>query len=298
MKVCLIGVCSGWGAQVRDTEMGFETLMNDHLLDFLQANHIEISCVNKLIPEKRAFDENVALNESLPLISELNKRICKFVEMALDRREFPIVIGGDHSIAVGTWNGVFHFFKKIGYGSMGLIWIDAHMDSHTLDTTPSGAWHGMPLAALMGYGEYEFRHIYDEVPLKPENLILIGIRSFEEGESLLLKKLGVKIYFDDEVQKKGISNVLQEAVEHLAKRVDFFGVSLDIDSITPVDAPGVGSPEIGGPKAKDLIDALDSFKNHEKFKAFELVEFNPKKDLDGKTLKICKEVLSKILDKN
>ena len=181
---------------------------------------------------------------------------------------------------------------------MGLIWIDAHMDSHTFETTPSGAPHGMPLAGLLGHGDPSLAKLKGKDPvLLPDNVCLVGPRSFEEGEAKLLKKLGVMIYFAEEVQKRGIGEVLKEAVQYVSRHTKVFGVSLDLDVICPEEAPGVGSPEKGGVHACDLKIALSSVKDHPHFKVFELVEYNPKRNHHKQTATLCFEILSKVLNK-
>ena len=294
----LIGAASGWGAQVRECEEGPEVLKNAHLLEALKDRRIPVRGWEMLYPIKKAKNGFISLAQCLPLIHELNYSLANSVEKALSLHEFPIILGGDHSIAVGTWNGAYQFFKKAGDLPLGLIWIDAHMDAHTPETTPSGAWHGMPLAGLLGYGAPPFSALKEETPvLLPEHVCLIGSRSFEEGEAALLKRLNVRIYFDEEVKERGIESVLQEAIDYIKCRTKVFGVSLDLDVIDPQQAPGVGSPEPGGLDANEIISALQLLEKEEQFKVFELVEFNPRKAHYEKTAKICFEILQTIMKK-
>ncbi len=289
----LIGAASGWGAQIRACEEGPEILKEQHLLEKLRKRGISITDFKILHPQKRTKQENIPLPKALPIIHDFNMRLSNEVERTLQAGEFPIVLGGDHSIAVGTWNGVHHFLQKKESLPMGLIWIDAHMDSHTPQTSHSGAWHGMPLAALLGRGDPSMsKLITKESVLDPQNLCLIGIRSFEEGEAELLKRLKVRIFFAEEVKEKGIGVVLKEALLHIKRRTKAIGVSLDLDVITSEEAPGVGSPEAGGIHAKELIKALELLKNEPTLKAFELVEYNPQRNQHLKTGHLCVELLS------
>jgi len=292
----LIGAASGWGAQIRECEEGPEVLRTRHLLDDLRENNIPISTWEMIHPAKKAKDNLISLSACLPLIHDFTVHLADAVEKTLSSHEFPVVLGGDHSIALGTWNGAYQFFQKKNSLPLGLIWIDAHMDAHTLETTPSGAWHGMPLAGLLGYGVPLLAKLKESNPvLLPENLCLIGTRSFEEGEARLLKRLNVRIFMANEVKERGIESVLKEAIDHVRRRTKVFGVSLDLDVVDPQEAPGVGSPEPGGLNAKDLMKALLLLKNQEQFKAFELVEYNPKRDLHGKTAILCQEILKAVL---
>lgn len=204
-------------------------------------------------------------------------------------KQFFITIGGDHACAIGTWSGVSCAVKK----PLGLIWIDAHMDSHTEATTPSQNIHGMPLAALLGHGVPELTNMLCAGPkILPENLILIGQRSFESGEAELLKKLNVKIYYMEEVAQRGIAAVMQEATESLAKRCENFGVSLDIDAMDPIDVPGTGSKEPNGIRSAELLPLWHKLINHPQCIAAEIAEFNPKLDKNNITLELMRELIS------
>lgn len=290
-KYRIIGAAAGWGAQIRACEEGPEALQAIGLFESLKLAGISVKGWDTLFPLERAKDADIPLSEVLPLIYDFNQRLAELVAARIDKGEFPVILGGDHSIAVGTWNGVHKSVKQLG-----LLWIDAHMDAHTPETTPSGAWHGMPLAALLGFGDPKMtKLLHDEPVLRPENICLIGIRSFEEGEMALLKRLNVKIFFIEEVFERGIKTVLQEAVEHVSRATEGFGVSLDLDVIDPLEAPGVGSPEAGGIPSADLIKALRIFHHHPQLKALEIVEYNPQRNHLNKTAELCCEILKAIL---
>lgn len=296
MHYQFIGAATGWGAQIRECELGPERLKEEQLIEKLRERKFSVSELALLYPLKKAREAKVPLIETLSLVHEFNLHLEKEVEKALELGHFPVVLGGDHSIAVGTWNGVYQFYKRKERLPLGLIWIDAHMDAHTPKTTPSGAWHGMPLAGLLGYGDPAMsRLIQDEPVLSPENLCLIGARSFEEGEAELLERLNVRIYFEKEVQKRGMEAILKEALSHVSQHSKVLGVSLDVDVVCPEEAPGVGSPEKGGVPAQELLKALSLLRNYKQFKAFELVEYNPQKDPHKQTAKLCLDILSQVL---
>lgn len=289
----LISACSGWGAQIRECETGPDALRNGGCLEKLRIHQVPVVEWDTLYPLIRHSDRDVALSDALPLIVDFNQKLADKVLDVLKRGFFPVVIGGDHSIAVGTWNGMGNY---LGEEPFGMIWIDAHMDSHTTETTPSGAWHGMPLAALMGHGELSSSMLERKKPvLLPQNLCLVGVRSFEKGEVELLKQLNVKIYMADEVNQRGVQTVLKEAVAYVTKQTKKFCVSLDLDVIDPLEAPGVGSPEPGGLSADELIKALAFIGKDERLTGFELVEFNPVRDQEKKTFSLCYRILSAVL---
>ncbi len=284
----IIGACSCWGAQVRACEKGPEELVQGRVFERLNKKGIAIDEVEMLYPDKQAREEEIPLSESLPLVRDFNLQLYQAVKKALDNQAFPIVLGGDHSIAIGTWNA----FKP----PFGLIWIDAHMDAHTETTSPSGAYHGMPVAALLGRGLPEMAELIKKEPvLKPENLVYIGVRSFEEGEAALLKELGVKIYFMEEVKERGLKKILPEAIAHVTRHVSRYGVSLDLDAFDVSEAPGVGSPEEGGIGKKEFLPLLHLFGKDPRFMGFELVEYNPERDQNSKTQELAFEVLYEVM---
>ena len=206
------------------------------------------------------------------------------LSLAREEKAF-CVIGGDHSCAIGTWSAVAHANRL--RGDIGLIWIDAHMDSHTPTTSTTQNIHGMPVAHLLGEGTERLTQLFDSAPkIKPNNLIIIGIRSYEPSEAALLKRLGVTVIFMEEVRQRGIHAVLTEASHRLTQTTCGFGISIDMDAIDPHDAPGVGCPEAHGLEGAALVSALQSMPYQSPFLGLELTEFNPIVDQDGKTAKL------------
>lgn len=216
----------------------------------------------------------------------LAKRISEFTR---NKQKFS-VIGGDHTSAIGTWSGVYDALHE--EGDIGLIWLDAHMDSHTPETTESGRIHGMPLACLLGYGYSSLTSILNTSPkVKPENICLIGVRSFEKGEAVLLKELNVRIYFMDEVKSRGFEVVLKEAVANIRAKTIRYGLSIDLDSIDPLEAPGVDVPEPNGIIVNDFLNGLSAIASDPKLVGSEIVEFDPLRDQEQKTEKLIASLL-------
>ena len=155
---------------------------------------------------------------------------------------FPLVLGGDHSIAIGTLAGVSKHYQNLG-----VIWFDAHGDLNTEETSPSGNIHGMPLAVSLGIGHPDLVNIYGYAPkVKPEHIVIIGARSLDEGEKKLIREKGIKVYTMHEIDRLGMTKVMEECISYLKERTDGVHLSLDLDGLDPVDAPGVGTPVIGG----------------------------------------------------
>lgn len=218
-------------------------------------------------------------------------KIAAEVSDAIRNYRFAGVYGGDHSCAIGTWNGVADAYAAQGH--IGLIWIDAHMDSHTPQTSPSGRLHGMPVACLLGKGHAVLCQTgYHPSAVLPQNLCLVGVRSYEGEEAQLLKQLGVRVYTIDDVHRLGMAQVLMQARAHVMREAVAYGISIDLDSLDPSDAPGVGSPVAGGLHSEELIDALRQLRDDRQLTAIEIAELNPLLDLDQRTTALALDLLS------
>lgn len=282
----------GWGAKRHETQDGPKTLEALGLFKLLsERNQVN---VNYLTPN-RSYSVGDELNyaQRLNEVHLFTAKLAQAVYSSMKAVHFPIVIGGDHAIAIGTWNGVVNALQASQ--SFGLIWLDAHMDSHTPQTTPSKAIHGMPLAVLLGKGESSLVNVCEQPPtLNPKHVVLIGVRSFEEGEEQFLKNKNVKIYYIDEVKKRGFQTVFKEALALVKKDTLGFGVSVDLDAFDPILVPGVGSPEADGLLPEDFYQALSEIKTDSQFKALEIAEFNPTRDISNKTASIIQNIILKL----
>lgn len=229
----------------------------------------------------------------LPELSEISTLLAKDVAGAVKAGAPFCVLGGDHSCGIGTWSGVAHALRQ--KGPLGLIWVDAHMDTHTPDTSPTQNIHGMPVAHLLGRGIKALRELLDETPkVLPEHLCLIGIRSFEPGEAQLLKDLKVKVYDMEEVADRGIETVFKEAHDALLAKVSYLGLTLDLDAFDPIDAPGVGCREPGGIRGVEFVKAVQGVAHHPGFVGLEIAELNPLLDEQAKTAKLIVEILKAV----
>lgn len=237
---------------------------------------------------------NLPLQDILPSVVELNQELAQYTASFVKNNKFFTILGGDHSSAIGTWSGAK---QGLGENALGLIWIDAHMDSHTPTTTLSGNIHGMPLACLLGLGDPALIHITSPaVKLRPENLCLIGVRSYEQGEAELLKKLNVKVFFMDEVKQRGMNAVMKEALAIVTQRTAGFGISIDIDALEPSEAPGTGVPEPGGILPDELCQSLKWLSVYQKqFIGAEIAEFDPSRDQEHKTEIVIGKLLKAIV---
>ena len=221
-------------------------------------------------------------------LAKLNQSISRFTQHWTEQNQPFLVIGGDHSCALGTWGGVMNGLQQPG--KFGLIWLDAHMDAHTFATSPSGNIHGMPLAALLGRADQRLAAMYPGSGfVKPENLILIGVRSYEHQEYDLLKQAGVEIVFAEQIDR--LADVLIKAIDKLSRSCELIGISIDLDFIDPGDAPGVETPAQGGIKAGELLEALSLINRPPLICGLEISEFNPENDSENKTLQLMKAMI-------
>ena len=229
-------------------------------------------------------------------VRQINEKLAHLTATLTRQNQFFSIIGGDHTSAIGTWSGVQDVKREAG--EIGLIWIDAHMDSHTPETTESGRIHGMPLAALLGFGYPTLTTILNHsAKFKPENVCLIGVRSYEKGEAALLKRLNIRTYMMEEVSQRGFITVLQEAIQLVSRHTIGYGLSIDLDALDPKDAPGVDVPEPNGIHANDLISGLSDVLPDPRLLGVEIVEFDPTKDKAQLTEKLIAQLIDVIATK-
>ena len=226
----------------------------------------------------------------LAAVSRLCGLLASAVADARRRGELPCVLGGDHSCAGGTWSGVARTVR----GDLGLVWIDAHMDSHTPATSHTGRLHGMPLAWLLGADDDPLYGLASGV-IEPRNVCLLGVRSFEPEEQARLAGLGVRVIMADEVLKRGIDDTFDEALEIACAGTAAFGISIDLDVVTPEEVPAVGTPAEAGLTSTDLVRALERIGGRDRLAAVELVEYCPRLDPDGASARVAVDLLAAAL---
>lgn len=278
-RVVLLGYASGIGAKDPGCGEGPLRLRTSGLDDMLRARGVDAVWGELYFPEPRREEP---VRET---IQRLNKRLTLRVTEILENGGRPLVLGGDHSSAAGTWRGVV---SALGEDKqLGLLWVDAHLDAHTPETTHSGMIHGMPLAMLLGRLG---RGGPGQAVVQPEHVAIVGARSYEPEEMALLRELGVRIYGMEEVERRGLAEVMREAHARVADETDAYGISVDVDSMDPNDAPGVGTPERGGLRARPLRAALAEIVAARAPIALEIAEFNPLHDEDDRTLHLVHEL--------
>jgi arginase len=283
-KIRIIGVPMDLGQSRRGVDMGPSALRVAGLQSRLkQLGHTveDIGNVPVKQPEEQPYGEKRAkyLNE----IAETCRGLAEMTEQTLAEGFLPVVLGGDHSIAVGSCSGVSDFFrkqsKKIGY-----LWLDAHGDMNTPESSPSGNVHGMPLAALIGYGAPELVELLGYRPkIEPRNVAIVGVRDLDAKERRLVKESGVHALTMRDIDERGMREVMSEALRFAMDDTDGVAVSLDMDVIDPSDAPGVGTPVRGGITYREAHLAMEMIADSEAMVSLEIVEINPVIDLHNTT---------------
>ena len=290
--VRLIGAGSGWGAGVREAEDGPRGLHAFGLAERLAALGVRASWAQMVEPEKRWRDHgDLSQPEVFDLVARHNGALADAVAKAMAARALPVVIGGDHAIAMGTWGGVARAVRRAPFG---LIWMDAHLDAHTVATSPSMNPHGMSAAVLLGHGAPEFLAVSGGA-LRPEHLCYIGVRSYEVGEWALLHRLGVRIFYMEEVRERGLAAVMADALAIVTRGTRGFGLTIDLDGFDPADVPGVGLPVADGLRGAEATSVLRGIARDPRLRALEIVEYAPALDRDHRTAELVLALLSSAL---
>jgi arginase len=291
-KIRVLGVPLDLGASRRGVDMGPSAMRVAGLEARLEALGHEVDDGGNIrveIAETQASGSSNA--RYLTEIAETCSRTAEAVLKTLEEGMTPLLLGGDHSLAVGSVSGVAEFYRRRGE-KIGLVWIDAHTDINTPETSPSGNVHGMPLAALLGLGPEPLAKIYGYSPkIDPENVVLIGIRDIDAAERENIRRGGVThVYTMRDIDERGMRAVMEEALIAAASGTAGYHVSLDMDWIDPEDAPGVGTPVRGGATYREAHLAMEILADHGRLLSFELVEVNPVIDEHNRTADLAVEL--------
>ncbi|MDQ0157489.1 arginase [Robertmurraya andreesenii] len=279
-KLAIIGMPMDLGQTRRGVDMGPSAIRYAGINERLNTLFDEVRDLGDIEvgrPEVSIDKESNLRN--LELIAEKTTSLAKKIDEVVQSGSFPLVLGGDHSIAIGTLAGVSKHYENLG-----VIWYDAHGDLNTAETSPSGNIHGMPLAVSLGLGHPLLINIGGYLPkVKPENIVIIGARSLDEGERELIKEKGIRVYTMHEIDRLGMTRVMEESIEYLKERTDGVHLSLDLDALDPTDAPGVGTPVNGGISYRESHLAMEMLAEANMITSAEFVEVNPILDERNKT---------------
>jgi arginase len=283
-KVRIIGVPMDLGQSRRGVDMGPSALRVAGLQQRIkQLGHTveDIGNIPVKQPEEQPYGEKRAkyLNE----IAETCKGLAEMTEKTIAEGILPLVLGGDHSIAIGSIGGAASHFRK-KEKRIGCLWLDAHGDMNTPESSPSGNVHGMPLASLIGYGAPELTELAGFKPMvEPRNVAIVGVRDLDAKERRIVKESGVHVFTMRDIDERGMREVMTEALRFATDDTDGMAVSLDLDFVDPEDAPGVGTPVRGGVTYREAHLAMEMIADSEAMVSLEVVEINPVIDLHNKT---------------
>lgn len=286
-EITMLGVPMDLGASRRGVEMGPSAVRLAKLEERLESlGHTVVDEGDVTVPTRETLGIGRGV-DFLPTISAVCAEVARHTARTVSSGAVPLVLGGDHSIAAGSVAGVADALSKRGE-SLGVVWLDAHSDLHTPESSETGNVHGMPVAHLLGQGASEMHQITDTTPsVKPENFVIIGARDLDSAEKDHAREWGVRVYTMREIDERGMREVLREAVGLVSAGTSGIHVSLDLDFVDPKEAPGVGTPVRGGATYREAHLAMETLADTGKIVSMDLVEVNPVLDRFNQTAELA-----------
>jgi len=297
-QVAVIGLPLDLGAGRRGVDMGPSAMRVAGLGARLEGLGYKVEDLGNLpVEQAESHPSGPPRTRYLPQIADACRRLARTVYSAASRGLSPVVLGGDHSVAIGTVSGMSRWLRA-QRRSLGLLWIDAHADMNTPRTTPSGNVHGMPLACLIGQGPRQLTHIFGYAPkVRPEHIALIGVREVDQLERPHVKRSGVRAFTMRDIDERGLRAIMEEALKIVTSGTAGFHVSLDMDSVDPGEAPGVGTPVRGGITYREAHLLMEMICDSGRMISMEIVEVNPVIDVANRTAILAVELLSSAMGK-
>lgn len=297
--VRIIGVPSDLGANLRGANIGPSAVRIASLHEKIAVLGYKIEDAGDiLVPIRETLSKAAANEKYLTTITDICELLRLEVFSALKLNTLPIVIGGDHSIAIGTISGVSEFYKNQNK-NIGIIWVDAHADMNSPSSSPTGNIHGMPLLASLGTGIKQLTDLGGfSGKVRPENVALVGIRTLDHEEKRICKESGIRYFTMREIDERGMAQVMRDAIEVATNGTAGIHVSFDMDAIDPLHAPGVSTPVTGGISHREAHLALEMIADTKKLISMEFVELNPMRDIAHKTAELLVELVQSALGKS
>ncbi len=288
MEIDLLGVPLDMGADRRGVDMGPSAIRYAHLQRELEGLGITIHDEGNVeVPIAEMCQITEPKLKYIDCIVPMARRVAGAVATSVQGGHFPLVLGGDHSLALGSIRGAAKHKK------LGVLWIDAHADFNTAETTPSGNIHGMPLAALCGLGDRRLTQLWDEtIPvIDPKRVAVLGARDLDLGEKKNLREAGVMVLSLEQIDRIGMFNAVSRAIEQISRDADGIYLSFDVDSLDPRHAPGVGTPVSGGLTYREAHLACEMIAETGKLAGMDMVEVNPILDVQNQTAHLAVELI-------
>ena len=296
--IAIIGAPLDLGQGRRGVDMGPSAVRVANLNARLASLGYEVEDLGNVpVEQAEASPEGHPHAKYLPQIAATCERLAVLVGETLSRGSMPLVLGGDHSVAVGTVSGVSQYFREKGQ-RVGLIWLDAHADMNTPESSPSGNVHGMPLACIAGMGPPELTELFGYNPkIDPRNTVIVGLRDVDQMERPHVRDSGVRSFTMRDIDERGLRSVMEEAIRLASDGTAGFHLSLDMDFVDPQDAPGVGTPVRGGATYREAHLAMEMICDSRKMVSMEVVEVNPVIDEVNRTADLAVELIMSGLGK-
>jgi arginase len=294
MQIDIIGVPIDLGADRRGVDMGPSAMRYAHLRQKLETlGHTVNDTGNIEVPIAETCTIDEPNLKYIDCIIPMARRAAGAVATSMAGGRFPLVLGGDHSLSLGSVRGAAKARK------LGLIWVDAHADFNTEKTTPSGNIHGMPLSALCGRGDIRLTRLWDEDPVAvdPRRVAVVGARDLDEGEKANLREAGVMVMGMEQIDRLGMSTAVEKAIERVSQEVDGIYLSFDMDALDPRHAPGVGTPVAAGLTQREGHVAVELIGETGKLVGMDIVEVNPILDVQNQTASLAVEYILSALGK-
>ncbi|HTR37778.1 MAG TPA: arginase [Bryobacteraceae bacterium] len=297
-NIAILGAPLDLGAGRRGVDMGPSAIRVANLNGRLSELGYQVEDLGNVpVIQPESHPEGHPRAKYLPQITDTCTRLAELVEKVIGSGGFPLVLGGDHSVAVGTVSGVSHYFRRQSK-EMGLIWIDAHTDMNTPDTSPSGNVHGMPLACCVGIGPAELTGIFGYSPkVDPRRVALVGVRSVDGRERGIVQESGVHAFTMRDIDERGMRAVIADAIHVASDGTAGFHVSFDMDAVDPREAPGVGTPVRGGITYREAHLAMEMLGDTGQMTSLEVVEVNPVIDEANRTAILAVELVLSAMGK-
>jgi len=297
-SLSLLGVPLGYGASMAGVDIGPAALRVARITQRIARLGYSVHDLGDMRLERPQTLPEV--EEKLKYVREITnacEQLAVDVEEVLKAGQLPLILGGDHSIAIGSFAGAASYYKKQNE-TLGLIWFDAHADMNTPESTPSGNIHGMPLATLLGYGTPELTNVAGFAPkLDPQLCAHVGARDIDPGERELIKKLGIRFFTMREIDERGMNAVMDDAIKIVSRGTAGYGVTFDVDVLDPGDAPGSGTLVRGGLTYREAHLGMEKIAEAGGMRSLEIVEINTALDVNNKTAELGVELILSALGK-
>lgn len=288
MKSVVVGAGSDLGVHIDGSKLGPGQLIND-IRSFYKGEIVEFIQDPSIIKSRNISDRSKNRYE----VNELNEKVYNEIVDKMKQGYFPITLGGDHSVAIASSLADAKINEDVG-----IIWIDAHADYNTFETTISGNIHGLPLAAITGYKCEDLRLFHRGEIIQPAKTVIVGARSIDPDEKENLKYSGITVFTTEDIKKEGASEIMRKAFEIAGYKTRGIHISYDLDIIDPEFAPGVSVPEFDGINVEEAMEICDYIiENFDKVSSYDLVELNPLRDVNRKTEQVALNILAKTINR-